>query len=157
MNLCHNVELVQNYSIEQVVTFSVCLENMLGLFITNRPSLVNRWNSIPGIADHDMVFVESPKRTPRNKPTPRKIHLWKRAYTDQMKKELNTFASLFTTTFDIPSSIEEMLKDITSSLAHILDKYKKRLLLRCIHHFKSDLIKSVLVKMTTILYNQPWI
>ena len=63
------LEMVQNCSLEQVVTFPTRLQNTLDLFLTNRPSLVNRCTPIPGIADHDIVFIESPIRASRNKPT----------------------------------------------------------------------------------------
>ena len=132
------IEMVQNCALEQMVTFPTRIEHTLDLFLTNRPSLVNRCTVIPGIADHDIVFVESPIYASRNKPTKRKVHLWKRADTIQMRDELCSFANNFITTYDVTSNIEEMSRNITSSLSHILDK--------CVPS-----------KMTTTRFNQPWI
>ena len=84
------------------------------------------------------MFVESPIYASRNKPTKRKVHLWKRADTIQMRDELCSFANNFITTYDVTSNIEEMSRNITSSLSHILDK--------CVPS-----------KMTTTRFNQPWI
>ena len=78
-------------------------------------------------------LVRSPYR-----PTKRKVHLWKRADTIQMRDGLCSFANNFITTYDVTSNIEEMWRNITSSLSHILDK--------CVPS-----------KMTTTRFNQPWI
>ena len=50
----------QNCSLEQMVTFATRHNNTLDIFLTNRPSLINRCLPIPGLSDHDAVFVESP-------------------------------------------------------------------------------------------------
>jgi hypothetical protein len=66
------LEMIQNCNLDQVVKFPTRLDNTLDLFLTNRPSLINRCTLIPGIADHDIVFIESPISATRNKPTKRK-------------------------------------------------------------------------------------
>ena len=66
------LEMIQNCNLDQVVKFPTRLDNTLDLFLTNRPSLINRCTPIPGIADHDIVFIESPISATRNKPAKRK-------------------------------------------------------------------------------------
>ena len=42
----------------QLVEFPTRGDNILGLFLSNRPTLVNRIEPLPGISDHDtMVYV----------------------------------------------------------------------------------------------------
>ena len=50
------LDLVQDNHLEQVVTFPSRKEHALDLFLTNRPSLVNRCESLPGL---DIVYIDS--------------------------------------------------------------------------------------------------
>ena len=56
-------------------------------FFTNRPSLINRCEAIPGISDHEIVFVDSNIAISRPKPVKRKIYMWKKADTQKLKKQ----------------------------------------------------------------------
>ena len=47
-----------NYSLIQMVDFPTRLTNILDLFITNMPSVVLSCKPLPGISDHEIVFVE---------------------------------------------------------------------------------------------------
>ena len=90
---------IQNCSLEQKVTCPTRKESTLDLFLTNRPSLVNRCTTLPGIGDHDIVFLESSVSAKRSKLVKRKIYLWKRADTDKLKKEPLTFQHHFLETY----------------------------------------------------------
>ena len=114
------------------------LDNTLDLFLTNRPSLINRCTPIPGIADHDIVFIELPISATRNKPTKRKIHLWKHANISQLKEDILNFVKEFSSKFNCQSNIESMWKDITTYLSTIMEKH-------------------VPSKMTSTRFNQTWI
>ena len=43
----------------QVVNFRTRQNNTLDIFATNRPNLVEKYQPIPGISDHETVYVES--------------------------------------------------------------------------------------------------
>ena len=51
-------------------------DNILDLFFTNRPSLVNRSTVIPGISDHHAIFIDSHITMTRQKPIKRTIFMW---------------------------------------------------------------------------------
>ena len=54
------VNTFQDLSVKQLVDFPTRNENILDLFLTNRPSLVNRLEPMPGISDHDtMIYVNT--------------------------------------------------------------------------------------------------
>ena len=53
------VNMVHDICAEQVVTFPTRLENTLDIFITNRPTLVSKCTSIPGLSDHDIVLTDT--------------------------------------------------------------------------------------------------
>ncbi|CAG2207668.1 unnamed protein product [Mytilus edulis] len=68
------LDMIHNCHMEQTVTFPTRLDNTLDLFLTNRPSLINRCSPLPGISDHDAVFIETSAAAKRGKPVKRKIH-----------------------------------------------------------------------------------
>ena len=52
--------------------------------LSNNQSLINRCELLPGIADHDAIFVESSLRPVRVRKPPRKVHLYKKADFDSL-------------------------------------------------------------------------
>lgn len=131
------LDTLQNCGLEQMVTFPTRLDNTLDIFLSNRPSLVNRCTPIPGLSDHDAVFVETPAVAKRGKPVKRKIYLWKKADENKMKSEFIEFKKQFLNNYDSSSPIEEMWNSISTTLK-ILES-------------------SVPSKMTSSRFNQPWI
>ncbi|CAG2200381.1 unnamed protein product [Mytilus edulis] len=107
--------MIHNCHMEQTVTFPTRLDNTLDLFLTNRPSLINRCSPLPGISDHDAVFIETSAAAKRGKPVKRKIHLWKRADNEKLKKECLEFQQQFLDKYTIQSSIAEMWLDISTA------------------------------------------
>ncbi|KAI0221088.1 hypothetical protein LSAT2_027493 [Lamellibrachia satsuma] len=75
--------------LSQMVTFPTRIHNTLDVFLTNRPSLVNRCEPIPGVSDHDAaVYVNLDIVPKRQRPVQRKIHIWKKADTELIKEDL---------------------------------------------------------------------
>lgn len=60
-------------NLEQIVSFPTRKDHVLDLFMTNRPSLVNRCEPLPGIVDHDIVYIDITAKI--NKLTQRKKKL----------------------------------------------------------------------------------
>ena len=58
------------------------------LFFTSKPTLINKVETIPGISDHEAVFIESSLRHMKVKIPPRKVFQYKKADFKGMKKEL---------------------------------------------------------------------
>ncbi|XP_076439138.1 uncharacterized protein LOC143278011 [Babylonia areolata] len=56
----HNqfLDLINDAGYEQLVTFPTRGENTLDLFLTSHPSLVPRIEPLPGLSDHDVVYLE---------------------------------------------------------------------------------------------------
>ena len=132
------LDMLQDCNLQQMVTFPTRCDNILDLFITNRPALVSRCCPLPGIGDHDIVLVDSSLFVPKKKPVSRKIHLWKRADTVAMRKACSTFQESFLTSFNSSSSVNDMWLSIKTNLSHLLDMY-------------------VPSKMTSTRYSQPWV
>lgn len=52
------LDLIHDSNLEQIVSFPTRKDHVLDLFITNRPSLLNRCEPLPGIVDHDIVYID---------------------------------------------------------------------------------------------------
>ena len=132
------INMMQNCGLEQKVNFNTRKENILDLFLTNRPSLVTRCTPLPGLGDHDIVYIESEITPKRNKPAKRKIYLWKQANTAKMKEECKIFQEEFVQKYNTDSNVQDMWKNIKDVLQSLLDSH-------------------VPTKMTSSRYSQPWI
>ena len=53
------LQAVENSGLDQVVDFQTRDDNLLDIFLTNRPSLIQSCKSLPGISDHEIVYVEN--------------------------------------------------------------------------------------------------
>ena len=53
------LQAVENCGFDQIVDFSTRDNNLLGIFLTNRPSLIQTCKSLPGISDHETVYMDS--------------------------------------------------------------------------------------------------
>ena len=62
--------------------------SMLDLFFTNNISLVTKCEVIPGLGDHEAVFIESSLRPERKRLPPRKIYRYNKADYVGLKEEL---------------------------------------------------------------------
>ena len=131
------LDTFNDIGVEQVVDFPTRNNNLLDIFCTNRPSLVDRCSPIPGISDHDIVLVDSNIIPKRQKPIQRRIFLWKKANTDAMKNELSTFSDKFTQEYNTTTPINTLWSIFKSQCSNTINKY-------------------VPSKLTTTRYNQPW-
>ncbi|XP_038064967.1 uncharacterized protein LOC119735343 [Patiria miniata] len=123
--------------LDQIVSFPTRLDNTLDLFLTNRPSCINKCLPIPGISDNEIVFVDTDIKPKRQRPVRRKIYLWNKADMQQIRCEGNKMKDEFVTKFDASSPVSEMWDTIELKLSKIL-----------------DLVPS---KFTSSRFNQPWI
>ena len=123
---------------EQMITPPTRQNNILDIFITNRPSLTSQCHTIPGLGDHHAISIHSSAQAHRAKPIRRKIHLWRHADIDKLKQDARTFTTSFTETFTINSSIHTMWDNIKSNLTELHEQ-----------HIPS--------KFTTTRFHQPWI
>jgi len=132
------LDTVLDLSSEQIVKFPTKNENILDLFITNRPSLIQRCNPVPGVSDHDGVFIQAKARTARAIPPRRKILLWKNADTDKIRTATKYFVDDFTSRYTPETYINTLWESFKESICSVI---------AC--HVPS--------KLRTTGFNQPWI
>jgi len=70
--------------------------NILDIFATNRPSLILDCKVIPGISDHEAVYVETQINLISTPETPRQIFFWDKAdFNDLMMQYSTEFLSIY--------------------------------------------------------------
>ena len=121
-----------------MVKFPTRERNTLDVFITNRPSLIQKCKPVPGVSDHDIVFVESNISATRSKPPQRKIFLWKRANYVGMKESVNLASASFVAKNKTSTDINQLWGDFKDMC----------------HQAITD---NVPTKMTSTRFSQPWI
>ena len=109
--------------LEQMVDFPTRGNNILDLFLSNRPSLVNRTECLPGLSGHDMVLIDSDITAKQTKPVKREIKLWKKANQDGLSTALSSFANDFIESFSIETPIEELWCNFKDNLNLFINKY----------------------------------
>ena len=89
--------LESDLGLHQVIDAPTREDNILDLFFTNRPTLVNRSTVIPGISDHHAVYIDSHITMSRKKPVKQTIFMWGKADIQGIKemcKELSNSLSM---------------------------------------------------------------
>ena len=86
------LNLAKDFYLDQMITeptrITETTANTMELFFTSNPTLINKVETIPGISDHEAVFIESSLRPMKVKIPPRKVFQYKKADFKGMKKEL---------------------------------------------------------------------
>ena len=89
----------RDFYLDQVVTkptrVTETTANILDPFFTSNQTLINKVEVIPGISDHEAVFIESSLRPMRVKTPPRKVFQYRKADYEGMKHELKAFKEEF--------------------------------------------------------------
>ena len=66
---------ITDLGLDQIVNFGTRNDNILDIFLTNKPALINRCEALPGVSDHQTaVYVDTHITAPRQKPVRRKIY-----------------------------------------------------------------------------------
>ena len=108
--------------LEQMVTSPTWGQNILDLFFTTNPTLVNKVSILPGLSDHDIVLVEVNSRPEIIKQVPRDIPLYKKANWDQLKQSMR---DLYTEFQSEPATTDSQAigDKFTSRFQQGIDKY----------------------------------
>ena len=104
------ISCVNDSGLEQLVDFPTRSNNILDILLSNRPSLVNWAQCLPGLSDHDMVLVDSDVVTKRNKPVKRETRLWKKSNEADLKHDLQLFYDDFMNSNSIETPAEDLWK-----------------------------------------------
>ena len=115
------LDFISTYGMTQTVNFPTRINNILDIFCTNRPSLLNQCYPIPGIGDHDAVMIESSTTVQNYPPSKRTIYLWTRADLDDIKQKLLNLWALYLTHNTISTPVTILWDDFKSICYECLD------------------------------------
>ena len=76
--------------VNQPTRITETMENILDLFFCNNSSLVNTVEVIPGISDHEAVYIEASLHPHKTTQQPRTVFCYKKADYDGIKEGLRT-------------------------------------------------------------------
>ena len=106
------MDLAETCNMQQMVTQPTRKDSILDPFLTNRPTLTTRCTTLPGLGDHDIVFIESSASAKRTKPVKRRIHLWRDADIGSLKTSCLSFQHLFLQKYNTSSNVNTMWNGI---------------------------------------------
>ena len=109
--------------LDQMVTSPTLGQNILDLFLTTNPTLMDNVSITPGLSDHDIVLIQVNVKSEVLKQVPRNIYLYKKADWDQLKQSMRDVyvelkqSNLATTT------VQSMLDRFATRLEQSIDKF----------------------------------
>ena len=105
----------------QLVTFPTRESNILDIFATNRPTLINKCTPVPGISDHDAVYIESYIRARYKRPVKRKIFLCEKNRFNLLAHVISKFVGCFIASNTTLSPVQQMLNDFKAKCIDCLE------------------------------------
>jgi len=101
---------MQEYGFSQTVNSPTRRNNILDVFITNRPSLITHCSTIPGISDYKAVNIKSSVQVTVHHSN-RKIHIWKKADIPKMKQAVQNFCTSFLAGNSVSTLVDFLWKE----------------------------------------------
>ena len=98
-------------------------QNILDLFLTKNPTLVDNVSIIPGLSDHDIVLAKVNAKPEISKQVPHTILLYKIADWDQLKQSNRDLLSELTQSDLATTSVRSMWDRFASKLEQGIDKF----------------------------------
>ena len=115
------INITSQCGVEQIVGQPTRGHNILDLFFTNNPSLVDRCKTIPGVGDHDAVLIDTLIKPRRAKPSKRTIYLWDKTDIPSLKAATSAFVSTFIT--ESYQSVDSCWNSFRDGITNITDQH----------------------------------
>jgi hypothetical protein len=117
------IDIINDHSLHQVVDKPTWIrdntKNTDDLFLTNNPTLVNKVETLPGLGDHETVFVEISVKARLNKQTRRKIPLYRNADWPAFSDYISQAAQ----NFDADASLDQMWQKFKNEIQAGISKF----------------------------------
>ena len=89
------LDFLSIHSFTQFVNFPTQSNNILDIFCSNRPALITTCKALPGISDHNILFITSLLSVKINLPAKRKIYLWSKAKNEDIQNKASELCNQF--------------------------------------------------------------
>ena len=97
--------------------------NILDLFLTTNPTLVDKVSVTPGLSDHDIVLAKVNVKPEATKQVPRNIPLYKKADWDQLKQSMREVHTELKQSDPATTNIQNLWDKFASRLEQGIDKF----------------------------------
>ena len=114
--------MLADLNLTQMVTESTSYENILDLFLTNNPTLVNKVEIMPGLSDHNIIYTEvsiKPQILPQK---PRVMPVYKKADWEALSCHMCNFRKSFMENHE-SKSVNKLWLDFKNALQDDIDKF----------------------------------
>jgi hypothetical protein len=93
------IDIVDEHGLTQIVEKATRItehsEKTLDIFLTNIPDMVNRYEVVPGISDHDIPLLDISTRVVINKKAPKKTFQYGKANFEGIRAHMSKFNEQF--------------------------------------------------------------
>ena len=122
-NMCAELlNLAANESLTQVQEEPTRENNVLDLYFTNRRELVKHTQTVLGIADHEIVVVDSVIKATVNKAKPRKVYRFNDANWDMIREDATKLNDKLNEHFG-SNSVDENWEHFKTRMAEVVEKH----------------------------------
>ena len=115
------IETIENLNLEQIIKKPTRQNNILDLFLSNRPGLVVDYEIIPGISDHDIVRVNNTIKAQISKKPNRIVYQWNRCNIIKLHQSALNFQNNFLNKYKVDDPVEETWNYIKTNLKEIME------------------------------------
>ena len=112
---------IADYNFTQVVTEPTRKDNILDLFLTTNPTLINKVNCSPGLGDHDVVSAEALLKPTLHKQKPRKVFIFSKADWPTLKAKMKLYQQSFLSNH-YGKTVEQLWTDFTTTLDKLVQE-----------------------------------
>ena len=118
------LDLTKDFHLHQSVREPTRGKNILELFLTTNPSLIESTHSIPGISDHDSIpLLNININLPRNIPPPYKVFKYHKAEWKHIDQELQDLGNKIQNQAPLTDSPEPLWDLFKHSLQEIMNQF----------------------------------
>ena len=133
------IDAFRDVGCQQAVNFPTRVDKTLDIFVTNRPTLINKCSGLPGLSDHDVIIIDTSLVPRTRRPVKRLIYLWSKADLPGMEKELKEYTTKIQ---------NERETSLTVPINTLWNNFKSTCTTAINNHVPS--------KFTSTRYSQPW-
>ena len=112
------MDFINDFSLTQMITQPTRYGNILDLFLTINPTLVEQVSCQPGLSDHDVVIAQCALKPTVERQKLRKVPVFRKADWPKFKSLMTDYQQKFLSSH-IGKSVEELWNDFTSTLVYI--------------------------------------
>lgn len=109
LELCNILlDIFNSFGFTQLVESPTRGNNILDLFVTNRPGLIQKVTVSPGLSDHELIIIESSLVATLTESQPRTVYLWHQADWQAINERLSNFSNNFLSNYSVDTSIQDL-------------------------------------------------